>query len=500
MPRYQNGVLAHGKTLAWRAAMPLVIVCALPATAAAQTLTGPVARSSWATSNVPSYISMYEYIPTKLANPPPVLVAAHYCGGSASALFGDGDSSLGGMPKVEQLASQYGVIMIFPQTANDCNGASGCSVDCWDVGSSASLTHGGDGDTEAIAEMIQYEITTRGANPNRVYVMGVSSGAFMVQALAAVYPEVFQAGAEFSGVPAGCWSDGWSASSNWSNTCAMGNDTMSAAAWGALAKSMYPGYSGPRPRLQLYHGTSDTIVNYADMTEAILQWTNVLLGLTPTPSSLTNPTPASIDATSSDTTSDPGYTIDSWADPACNNFTVLQAITQAGGGHTTPIDPTRMMEFFGLNNPTGPDPGVAACGDAGTSSGGSSGSGSSSGGSASGASGGSTGGSGTASSAGAGGTSTGGTSGSSTGGGGTSTTGGSGGNGGSGAASSNPGSSGSNDGTGGSGSGGSGGSGGNNIAGGCNVAMGGGGATGAGALAAAGLLGIALSGRRRRRA
>jgi poly(hydroxyalkanoate) depolymerase family esterase len=287
---------------------------------------------------------MYEYVPAKLAASPPVLVAAHYCGGSASAMFG-----FTGMPAIEAAADQYGFIMIFPQTTNPAT-----SADCWDVGSKASLTHEGGGDTQAIAEMVQYEVAHRGANAARVYAMGASSGAMLTEALMAVYPDVFKAGAEFSGVPAGCWSDGWTAGSNWGGTCAAGQDTQTAQAWGALVRAMYPGYTGYRPRLQLWHGTADATINYNNMTQGILEWTNVL-GLAATPNS-------------TDTTSTPGFTIEKWQN-SCS-FTVLEAHTQQGGGHTTPIDANSVVNFFGLNQVAGPDPQVAACDGGSTSSGG----------------------------------------------------------------------------------------------------------------------------------
>ena len=40
-----------------------------------------------------------------------------------------------------------------------------------------------------------------------------------------------------------------------------------------------PGYTGHRPRVQLFHGDADTTINYTNFTEAIKEWTNVL-GLT----------------------------------------------------------------------------------------------------------------------------------------------------------------------------------------------------------------------------
>jgi acetylxylan esterase len=362
MPRYENGIHALSKALGWRIAVPMaIVVCGVPGSASAGSLSAAV--TGWSANDVPTYISMYEYVPAKLAASPPVLVAAHYCGGSASQMF-----SFTGMPAIEAAADMYGFVMIFPQTTNPAT-----SADCWDVGSTKSLTHNGGGDTQAIAEMVKYEVSKRGANADRVYAMGASSGAMLTEALMAVYPDVFKAGAEFSGVPAGCWSDGWSAASNWGGTCANGNDTMTATAWGNLARGMYPGYTGYRPRLQLWHGTADATINYANMGQAILQWTNVL-DLNATPNS-------------TDTTTDPGYTIEKWQNTC--GFTVLEAHTQAGGGHTTPINATSVIDFFGLNQVTGPDPQVAACSDAGSSASGSttssgSGSGSSTGSSTSG--------------------------------------------------------------------------------------------------------------------
>ena len=50
-----------------------------------------------------------------------------------------------------------------------------------------------------------------------------------------------------------------------------------------MARAMYPGYTGFRPRIQLWHGSADSIINYANYGEAVDQWTNVLgLSVTPT--------------------------------------------------------------------------------------------------------------------------------------------------------------------------------------------------------------------------
>ena len=324
-------------------ALAFAVIVTTPARAASLS----PAISAYTTASVPSYITMFEYVPANPAPNPPILVAAHYCSGNASAMLGSASS-------VVSAADQHGFVMIFPQTSNNC----------WDVGSSQSLTHDGGGDTQAIAEMVKYSISNHGADASRVYVMGVSSGAMMTEALLAVYPDVFKAGVEFSGVPAGCWAASYNASNQWSGPCASGMVSKTPQQWGDLVRAMDPGYSGYRPRIQLWHGTADNTINYNNMTEAIKEWTNVL-GLSTT--ATTTDTPMS------------GYTRDTWQN-SCG-FTVLQAWTQQNGGHTTPVDAAAVISFFGLDK-TGPDPQVAACGDAGQSgSSSSSGSGSGSGGS-----------------------------------------------------------------------------------------------------------------------
>jgi len=94
--------------------------------------------------------------------------------------------------------------------------------------------------------------------------MGGSSGGMLTQAMLAVYPDIFRAGSARAGVPAGCWADGFKAGpqDNWSNTCAAGSVSKTAQQWGDLVRSMYPGYTGHRPRVQLFQGESDTTTSF----------------------------------------------------------------------------------------------------------------------------------------------------------------------------------------------------------------------------------------------
>jgi acetylxylan esterase len=317
------------------AACAVFLLIAVPARAAS--LAGPIA--GWA-HGVPSYMSMYEYVPAKLVATPPILVVSHYCGGNAAGVFGEAQG--GGLVAA---ADQYGFVMVFPQTSNNC----------WDVGSAASLTHDGGGDTQAIAEMVTYAIAKHAADANRIYATGTSSGAMMTEALLAVYPDVFKAGAEFSGVPAGCWAANYSASGQWSGPCAGGMVMHTTQEWGSIVDAMNPGYSGYRPRVQLWHGEADMTINYNNQTEAIKEWTDVLgLGMTPT-------------STASVTFNDHAWTHQSWKN-SCG-FTILDAWSEVNGPHGTDanLNATYVIPFLGLDK-TGPiDPEVAQCGDAGPS-------------------------------------------------------------------------------------------------------------------------------------
>ncbi len=295
----------------------------------------------WGADGVPATVNMYLYVPDTVAVSAPVLVLAHYCGGSASAVFGQARG--GGLVAA---ADQYGFIMVVPQASN----ADG-SGRCWDVGSSAALTRNGGGDTEAIAQMVEYTLQEFDANPDRVYVTGDSSGGMMTQALLALYPDVFKAGSALAGVPAGCW-----AASNpgggWSGPCAGGTVSHTPEEWGDIARGMYSEYTGQRPRVQLFHGDADDIIDSRNHLEAIKQWTNVL-GLGEAPTSTDTVTLGSHQGTRQRWEDDCGYV-------------ALDAFTSLGGDHG-PSDALFLAEylvpFFGLNDTGAVDPQLSQCGD-----------------------------------------------------------------------------------------------------------------------------------------
>ncbi|KYF51789.1 esterase, partial [Sorangium cellulosum] len=299
----------------------------LAATSAHAASVVKVDRSTWGASGVPDYVNMHIYVPDRLAENPPIVVASHSCSTPVSGFF----NSISG---IRAGADQNGFIIILPEAAGR---------NCWDVGTTKSLTHDGGGDTQAIAQMVKYTLTKYGGNPERVYAMGGSSGAMMTQALLAVYPDIFRAGAARAGVPAGCWADGFDPSNQWSGSCAGGRTSKTAEAWGDQVRAMYPGYTGHRPRLQIFHGTADATINFNNHREAIKEWTNVL-GLSATPTSTDTTT------TANGTT----YERQFWENE-CGQ-TVFEAWSGRDGAHSMPYEHDAILAFFGLDKAGAVDP------------------------------------------------------------------------------------------------------------------------------------------------
>ncbi|MGW4527020.1 extracellular catalytic domain type 1 short-chain-length polyhydroxyalkanoate depolymerase [Amycolatopsis sp. NPDC004378] len=239
----------------------VVLVVAQPASAASLTrVTG--------FGDNPSNLAMYAYVPDHVAARPALLVALHYCTGSASAVFN------GAARDYVTAADQYGYVIVFPEATR--------SGQCFDVSSPQALTRGGGSDPVGILSMVGYAKEHYNVDPSRVFVTGFSSGAMMTNVLAAEYPDVFAAGSAFMGVPAGCFAtaDG----SSWNSQCSGGQLTKTAQQWGDQARRMSGGRSGPYPRMQLWHGTADDTLRYPNFGEEIKQWTN-LDGVSQTPSS-----------------------------------------------------------------------------------------------------------------------------------------------------------------------------------------------------------------------
>jgi poly(hydroxyalkanoate) depolymerase family esterase len=295
-----------------------------------------VSQSEWGVSGLPSYVNMYVYVPDKLAAKPPIVVAPHHCQGTGPGTYSE-------MSSLVSIANNNGFVMLFPEATGE---------NCWDAGSARALKHDGGGDTQAIVQMVRYALSKYDGNASRVYSVGGSSGGIMTEALLGVYPDVFMAGVSLMGVPCGCWAQGYGDvtgtgnTAQWSGACAGGNVTKTGQQWGDLVRSYFPGYTGHRPRLQHWHGTADTTLNYKNLAEDVKEWTNLLA---------LNESPTGTDTPKS------GTTHQFWKN-SCG-YTVYETFSLAGVGHSVPFDGNAVAAYFGLDKAGGQDPETAACPD-----------------------------------------------------------------------------------------------------------------------------------------
>ena len=101
------------------------------------------------------------------------------------------------------------------------------SSNCWDITSTASLTHDGGDDSTGIASAVEYALQNWNIDPEKVFVTGTSSGAMMTNVMSGSYPELFQAASIYSGVAFGCFAG----SNSWNSACADGDISQTAQQW-----------------------------------------------------------------------------------------------------------------------------------------------------------------------------------------------------------------------------------------------------------------------------
>jgi acetylxylan esterase len=268
----------------------------------------------------PTSLQMHEYIPQSVHRHPGILVVLHYCTGTGPAMFTG--------TRFAALADQNGYIVVYPTATREGH--------CFDVSSPGTLTHNGNSDPVGIVSMVRHVVRTQGGNAKRVFVTGISSGAMMTNVLLGDYPDVFKAGSAMSGVAFACFAT--TNGSMWNSDCANGRISHTPDEWGDLARGAFPGYRGPRPRMQIWHGTADNILFPPNYGEQVKQWTDVLG---------TGQTPARVD------TPKPGWTHSVFVRHGHHNDVQVDAYLVEGGTHNLAFDSPEWadlaVDFFGLS-------------------------------------------------------------------------------------------------------------------------------------------------------
>jgi poly(hydroxyalkanoate) depolymerase family esterase len=206
----------------------------------------------------PGALSMYEYVPAGLPPGRPVVVVLHGCTKTAADMQAAGWNAL---------ADQYKLTIVYPQQ-EPANNALRCFNWAGEYGDLANLVRG-QGENQSIIEMVDKALAAHGGDASKVYVVGFSAGAAFAAVLAATWPERFAAVSINAGVPYRC-----ATSVNEALSCQLSGVTKTAAQWGDLVRGAHLPPPRPYPRVQIWAGSSDTMVVPMNLTELAKQWTD----------------------------------------------------------------------------------------------------------------------------------------------------------------------------------------------------------------------------------
>lgn len=206
----------------------------------------------------PGALNMYDYVPSGLSGKVPLVVALHGCTENALSF-----SQQSGWNK---LALLHRFIVVYPEQTSANN-----SETCFNWFDTTQIERN-KGEALSIMQMVTYIKAHYSIDTTQIYVTGISAGGAMTAVMMAVYPDVFKSGAVMSGVPY------WAATSETSALYIMDGitvNTYTPAQWAQLVKKQFPGYKGSYPRLAVFQGTADAVVDTDNTTQLIDQWTEL---------------------------------------------------------------------------------------------------------------------------------------------------------------------------------------------------------------------------------
>lgn len=215
----------------------------------------------------PGRLRMVTYSPQGGAAPhAPLVVLLHGCG-QVAADFAEASGWI-------SLADELGFTLILPeQSGRNHQGR------CFQWFQPEHTARDG-GEALSIRQMVKTGIGQFDADPNRVFVVGLSAGGAMAAALLAAYPEVFAAGAVVAGLPVGAATSTVLALIRMAHA----GPERTPMEWGEQVR--HAGGDGDRrswPRISIWHGSSDTVVDAGNADLLAIQWATVH-GLSPAPS------------------------------------------------------------------------------------------------------------------------------------------------------------------------------------------------------------------------
>lgn len=202
----------------------------------------------------PGNLSLFYYAPETEKPNCPMVVVLHGCSQGANAV-----AELTGWNK---LAKEYGFYVMYPQQHFPNNPSH-----CFNWFKKNEIERG-NGECESIKQMVEYMVKKFEVNQNAIYVTGLSAGAAMSVVMIATQPSMFKAAAIFAGGPYKPGSNIFASS----GTMIWGvNKTPEQ--WKDLVWRENPAFKSKYPKVFIYHGMSDPVVNIRNASELVEQWT-----------------------------------------------------------------------------------------------------------------------------------------------------------------------------------------------------------------------------------
>jgi poly(hydroxyalkanoate) depolymerase family esterase len=213
----------------------------------------PLAEIAFAPN--PGNLRMFGYVPSSAKAGAPLVVLLHGCGQTAAGY----DQGAGWSALADRLG--FAVLAAEQKAVNNPN-------TCFDWFLPDDISRG-QGEAASIAAMIAAMLETHKLDPRRVFITGLSAGGAMTSVMLATYPELFAGGAIIAGLPFG-------AAVNVRDAL----ETMRSAplktpqAWGDKVRAASD-FTGPWPRVSVWHGDLDMVVNVNNAQACVAQWADV---------------------------------------------------------------------------------------------------------------------------------------------------------------------------------------------------------------------------------
>jgi len=206
----------------------------------------------------PGNLKMFVFVPEALPPNSPLVVVAHGCMQTAQEI-----ADISGW---SELAEAQRFAIIYPQTSRENDSFAGC-FRTW----LPEHQERDRGEPLSVVQMLQWMFSHHSLDPRKVFITGMSSGGHLTNVMLATYPELFAAGAPQSSFPYKC-----ALSFADVDPCCRGLVTHTREEWGDLARSGNPQYQGTRPRVSIWHGMEDPLLQVVNLDYQLEQWTSAL--------------------------------------------------------------------------------------------------------------------------------------------------------------------------------------------------------------------------------